>query len=382
MAKQRTLVLLVLCGLLVTACQIGGMLDSLIKGEEAVPPLKPTLKVEKDPPGEVAGDSPIQEDVAERASNLPYYFIAVHNEPYNYPSPRKENSISEAYQILSEMVAYADQYDIKLTLMFSPNWVDHILSDVQHQAQVMGWKANGHELSTHHHSIYHGNWDGYTDQPLEIAFEQRKAQGKQSPEQHFGSMNDLLDVLHRLDPGIQSGCLNDEQDKADLPDGIIYDTCSGIANKGEAGTLLEGSDPNKGINEYVLTGTIDGIQRRWLSHAATGSQQAVSAAEVVFRTLDGSVIYGTIFHSFEDQARAFYTYADFLHNLDPQGAKSLTLTEAIESGILPEVALDEVTLREGGNERPQVMSTGKKCGDGICDPLEQKDAALCPLDCG
>ena len=385
MSNTSKTIIFILLTLILSACQLGGMLGGLTGTEEPTQMIKPTLKTELIPTATVVviDESTTQEEISGPVPSIPYYFIAVHNEPYNYPSPRMEKSLAEAYTVLSEMVAYADRYNIKLTLMLSPSWVDYILSDGQRQAQVIGWKANGHELAAHHHSIYHGNWDGYTDQPFEFAVEQRQLQGKQSPEQYYGSMNDLMDVLHRLDPQIRSGCLNDEQDKADLPDGILYDTCSGFANNGNPGTILPSTDPMKGLNEYILTGQVNGVQHKWLSHAAAGSLQAVEGIEALFRTLNPSLVYGTIFHSFEDQAQAFYAYADFLHGLDPEGANSLTLTQAIEDGILTEAELDAVTLEETSIDRSKPAAPASDlCGDGVCDQLEQKNAALCPVDCG
>ena len=257
MSNTGKTIIFILLTLILSACQLGGMLGGLTGTveEETTQTIKPTLAVERiaTDTAVVIDESTTQGEISVPVSTIPYYFIAVHNEPFNYPSPRMENQLAEAYTVLSEMVAYADCYNIKLTLMLSPSWVDYILSDAQRQAQVMGWKANGHELAAHHHSIYHGNWDGYTDQTFEFAVEQRHLQGKQSPEQYYGTMNDLMDVLHRLDPGINSGCLNDEQAKADLPDGILYDTCSGFANNGNPGTIQPSTDPMKGLNEYILT---------------------------------------------------------------------------------------------------------------------------------
>ena len=55
---------------------------------------------------------------------IPWYFIAIHNEPFNHE--RKRFFINESYKVLQQMVAKADSFNIKLTLMFAASWVDFI----------------------------------------------------------------------------------------------------------------------------------------------------------------------------------------------------------------------------------------------------------------
>ena len=55
----------------------------------------------------VIDESTTQEEISGPVPSIPYYFIAVHNEPFNYPSPRGEKQLAEAYTVLSQMVAYA-----------------------------------------------------------------------------------------------------------------------------------------------------------------------------------------------------------------------------------------------------------------------------------
>ena len=52
---------------------------------------------------------------------IPYYFIAIHNEPYHVSGGEKK--LAEEYNTLKRMVAKADQYNIKLTLMFTVQWL-------------------------------------------------------------------------------------------------------------------------------------------------------------------------------------------------------------------------------------------------------------------
>ena len=82
--------------------------------------------------------------------------------------------------------------------MLSPSWVDYILSDAQRQAQVMDGKPTGTNWLPITTVSTTATGDGYTDQTFEFAVEQRHLQGKLSPEQYYGTMNDLMDVLQRV----------------------------------------------------------------------------------------------------------------------------------------------------------------------------------------
>ena len=55
------------------------------------------------------------------------YFLAVHNEPFHVPNGQQR--LAESYDVLRKMVAKADRYGMRLTLMFSPPWADFILAD-------------------------------------------------------------------------------------------------------------------------------------------------------------------------------------------------------------------------------------------------------------
>jgi len=108
-------------------------------------------------------------------AGIPYYFIAIHNEPYNFPGGVEQ--IDKDYSVLKSMIEKANKYNIKLTLMFTAQWADYISESSERLDDLESWKQQGHEIAAHHHSIYHGNWDGYTDYSREEAIKQR-AKGK------------------------------------------------------------------------------------------------------------------------------------------------------------------------------------------------------------
>lgn len=312
-------------------------------------------------------------------SDTSYYFIAIHNEPHHGKSDSEEK-ILQSYHTLTQMVEKADEYNIKLTLMFTAQWVSVLEKDPQKIAQIKKWAANGHEIAAHHHSIYHGNWDGYTDVSKEEAIAQRKEQGF-TPEPYIGTLDAFITTLQKINPDIRSGCLNDEQDKNDLPDAIIYDTCSNFKNFGTPGEVSNDIDAQKGDNVYVSVGTWKNIERKWLAHANISTKEKEANAETVFKNLDSLHVYGVITHSVDTQAEHYYTYLEFLHQHDQNGEKSKTVSNIIEERILPEEQLTFEQLEKKYPPKTHSKSIGGKCGDNECDAMEQNNDNLCPQDC-
>lgn len=272
-----------------------------------------------------------------------YYFIAVHNEPFHFPGGRAR--IAESFEILRGMVASATAKCIKLTLMFAPQWADYIVADPARLAEVRGWKAAGHEIAAHHHSIYHGNWDGYTDYPQATAVGERLRRVK-VPEPYLGTLADFMAKLYRLDPTVVSGCANDEADKAELLPGITCDTCSGFANHGDVGVReSDAASPNKCRNEFITVGTWQGVKRYWLAHYQITTPERTEAAKRTLAAM-ASAVYGVVLHSSAREAVELEKLLTFLSELDPTGSGSMTVREIVESGILPERELPQHLLDE------------------------------------
>ncbi len=279
------------------------------------------------------------------SGSIPYYFIAIHNEPYHLPGG--ESKLAKEYETLERMIAEADLYGIKLTLMFTAQWAEYISESPERMAELEAWKEQGHEIAAHHHSIYHGNWDGYTDYSREQAEAQRRMQGF-VPEEYLGTLEDYINKLRKLNPDIKSGCTNEERDKKEMPNAIIYGTCSGFANCGEVCERLSDTDLRKGKNEYILTGVADGVPRKWLAHYQITTPERQEAAQTVFSSLNCSHVYGAVTHSASGvQEEEYYDFLEFLHSRDPGASKSRTVSEVIEQGLLPERTICADLLNKG-----------------------------------
>jgi hypothetical protein len=311
------------------------------------------------------------------ANKFPYYFIAVHFEPYHDRGRAPEEHVKDAYEsVLLKMIAQADAWNIKLTLMFSTSWADYISADPERLAALAAWKKKGHEIGAHHHSVYHQSWDGYSGKPDALAMRKEKCK---NPEQYQGGLPDYMKKLKKINPGINSGCFNEEASKAELPDEIIYSTCSGFSNHLGVGIREDdGLGPEKGINKYVTAGVYNGIQRKWLTHYQTTHPERILKTQEVLKTMDASEVYGAVVHGNDREQEAFLSLAAFLHQQDPTGAKSRTVTEVIEQKILPEKEIPAELLKQ---EEPMIGGWVCKCGDGVCDDFEQSHPLVCPRDC-
>jgi hypothetical protein len=272
---------------------------------------------------------------------VPYYFFAVHNEPQNRPNGRAD--IEQAYPVLEEMVARADRYNIKLTLMFSAQWADYIAESPERLAEVRSWKAAGHEISAHHHGVWHGSWDGYSSYSEAEADAIRIQQGHNPPEEYHGTLDDYMAHLYQLDPGVKSGCLNEEPDKQEMPDQILYGTGSGLANHGEPGVRELDPTPAKAVNDFITVGNVNGIQRKWLAHYQI--YHDLASSQQVFDQMDSGA-FGGVVHSVQSQAEALYSLLEHIHQQDPQGLNSRTMTGIIEGGLLPEKTVSDEVINE------------------------------------
>ena len=304
----------------------------------------------------------------------PLYFIAIHNEPWHFSSDGKAGIASE-FEVLREMVAKADDVNVKLTLMFTAQWADYIVESAPRHDEVRAWKAKGHEIAAHHHSVYHGNWDGYTDYTEAEAIAHR-LKSTSTPESYIGTLDAYSARIALLDPDVVSGCMNDEPDMRELPKSILFDTCLGYANRGDDWFAEEdGANPEKGINEFVTIGQWAGVQRAWLAYYQITKPEKTTKAKATFDSMQEGV-YGVVLHSSSFEAPELYSYLAFLQERDPGGTRSRTVREVIENAGLP--------TRTVPAEHLETKLTPQKeglCGDDVCDAAEQANPSLCPEDC-
>ncbi len=258
-----------------------------------------------------------------------YYMVVIHNEP---------NDQVAYYDDLQSIIARADSYGIKLTLMFTDTWADYIVNDSGRATELAAWKTTGHEIAGHHHGVYHSSWDGYTDLPSAEAIAIRAALGKSEP--YKGCLCQWFREVSKLNRKMNSGCLNEEDDKTELASPIIYSTCSGYINNGAVGQKVEDTNVNKAQNDYISVGSANGLNRKWLCHfQVRDNGTSLPAAEAKYAAMSSGVL-GTVSHSSPAGGVAILLeWLDWLHTQDATGAKSRTMSQIIDDKLLPEESL-------------------------------------------
>ncbi len=90
--------------------------------------------------------------------------ITVHIEPTTSAKQTLEH-----WQTNQRLIALADEYNMNLSLHFSPTMATFVSKNPASLAMVHSWESSGHEIAVHHHDPSHVNWDGYSDDPTMIS---------------------------------------------------------------------------------------------------------------------------------------------------------------------------------------------------------------------
>ena len=306
-------------------------------------------------------EPPVEEDI-------PYYFIGVHLNPVRVENLDLE--MSGYYRRGKQMIDYATEHNIKLSLMFSAPWAEYISKSPERRAELESWKQAGHEIGMHHHDIYHkGSWDGYTEASLGEVDRARRALGevprklREPPENYVGDLNELMVIMKKINPNMDSGVANELDTKKTMPDELLYSAASGYLNFGEPKVMWDGmNDPNRAINDYVYVSEINDIKRNWLGYAHVMNPGQVESGIETFNSMNSGQVFGAVMHNSEEEKEALFSLIDFLNTKDSNGEKSMVQAEIIKSRILPEVEIEFSV-----------------CGDGDCGDYESE--IVCPVDC-
>ncbi|MFH1729826.1 MAG: hypothetical protein ABIA04_15545 [Pseudomonadota bacterium] len=233
-------------------------------------------------------------------------FIAIHLEP---GTGYKDGNYQERYwPILPELIASADYYNVKLNLMFNPQWGAYILEDNDKLTLVRQWEASGHELGFHHHGPNHnGSWNGYTNQ------EEYKLS-----KNYLGSIDEAMTILNQLPScgKIISSTVGPEEDvQYDLPTEIMYNTEGGSEKYDD----LSSNPEEREINSQMV----------WIfKHARLAALSSdinwdLSEMEsLIYDGLDTNTTYGIVFHEheYDSDPEVFNSFFQILNenNIFPQ----------------------------------------------------------------
>ncbi len=353
---------------------------------------------------------------ARGAGPCPYYFIAVQNGSYNFAGG--EAQLEESYKALQGMVKLANAQNVRLTLLFSPQYAFYIASAPVRLEELNGWKKNGHEIGAYHQGPASRAWDGYSDLPAKdlAAIRKEKPGGRPVP-----GHQEYFAALDGLEPDLKAGCMEDRTDKKFLTASPVYEICGGLSRN----IAVESEKPGaggRGISEFIAVSGGAQSVKKTLACFHPADKAGIEAAKLSFSGLsDGA--YGASFKSSPNEFGAFYSWLSFLRSIDPEGLRSRTVSALAAGKILterqaaaikplkkkkkqslkpePEVSTQDVTRQDVPRLKPVRSFYGKVgkmifgppnrqrkpdktgyCGDGICDAFERAYAGRCPRDCG
>lgn len=279
------------------------------------------------------------------STDVPYSYFVVHIKR------GADLDYAKEFIYLKDLVESADSYNVKLTLQFSPQWVDYLLKNNDKKNLVKLWQKNGHEISIIHPGPSHLSWDGYSNMPAEEAINISYIRGTSSDDIHelLGTMDDFLEMANELayPEKIKSGTITDKWE--DVP-AILYIT-DGIGQRNRKAVKQTWNG-----NSVYLTG-IGGL---WTS-------SMLESSKVDYESLTEDDIFGVVahHHNFEGSGKiAIEAWFEYLSDKDPNGEKRKTVTETMEEYVLPN----------------NLVIEDDTCGDSLCDDIERATSS-CSRDC-
>ena len=238
----------------------------------------------------------------------PISVFVVHCEP--------TNARPEMWLELVDLVALADANGVPLTILFTAQWAEMILSDAAKVAALESWLAAGHEIGCHHHAYWAvkdraSSWDGYTNTPKDDLEPTDRAQ-------YRGTMDDYMALLSALPGERRTGCLGlDERDEVDWLCQLEYSTAGYALDDGIGAprSLERNGCPVLEIGHGLLPG-----ERR-------------GAWQDAYRACVEGEILGVNAHvyNFAEFPAIFDVWFSFLHAEDPSGESRLTVAELLDS---------------------------------------------------
>ena len=231
------------------------------------------------------------------------FFIAVHLEPVMENDEQGTTLRPERYwNSVVNLVAAADEYNQKLTLLMNPQWGIYILSDDNRLDIVHSWESNGHEIGIHYHGPEMGSWSGYTNQ--ERFFVDSRFQG---------TTQDIMDIMNQIPQSgeINTCTINDADADFEFPIGVAYSTDGGLYGVEDLVSVPEALTLN---NQEVLQ----------VLHAkyGEGGSDSVSLENIMsaIDVAESEEVIGIVFHdkAFESNPLPYIELFTYLNGIDFQ----------------------------------------------------------------
>lgn len=254
---------------------------------------------------------------------FPVSVFVVHCEP--------TNATPMMFLKLEEMVHLADQENVPMTILMTPQWANMVTGDATMQEKVEDWAASGHEIGCHHHPYWITktrpvSWDGYTNTPYE------ELDAADQP-LYLGDMDSFWEPFSHLSADINTGCMGgEEEDKKDWFEQLIYST------QGNA------------VDDAVTVPTIaefEELEAWQIGHCFLYGSDSALLRPLYLATSDDS-LFGVNCHvyNYDEADTPVRHWFDFLRSYDDRGDYRKTVSDAISDylAVGEKVARDEVGL--------------------------------------
>ncbi len=245
-------------------------------------------------------------------NTLPRTLTTVHCDPQNADPPH--------WLALVQIIQAAELRNIRLSIHFSPQWVDMIEADGNKLAALDTWRAAGHEIGGHHHTIDHdAAWDGYSNDP-------NAPSSTRSPG-FLGDMAAYADQLQRIAPADGRVVVVSAKDR-DMPPTIPYQT--GGNDSPTTDDALSRPEMKVFYGRVVWN-----IRHAPLARAGTSNYEP--DIEALYLTAGPDDVIGVAFHPMNwlSDPGPIIDWFDFLASQDPDGVRSKTAAEILGPMVIP-----------------------------------------------
>ncbi|RMG51512.1 MAG: hypothetical protein D6723_10450 [Acidobacteria bacterium] len=299
---------------------------------------------------------PGDEDEGEKSTQLAGAFVAVHLEV----STRQH--IAQLWPQLERLIALADEYGEKLTLMFTAHWARYVLeNDLLNE--VHAWERAGHEIALHHHGPSHAFFDGYTNRPDLI----QDPSAYRFRTTYQGTMDDLLKMMAPLsERGIVSAGMTDQE----------YDWHPQLRYQATKSDPEAGPSPDDLLSvphrvKYNDMPAIEVFNTGYAIGRLEGSG-AVTLEDVerALETATAEQVMGLVLNDDTLQNRRFEDVQELFEVLESYGVRVQTMRELLmefsESGLARASCMDSVLPAswEEGDEASSDLDTSRKTRAG------------------
>jgi len=266
-------------------------------------------------------------------ASAPYgTFMILHLEVGNFPEHQSQPFFNELstttynwqeffYPTIISFVDYADQQEMKLTLLANPQWIEYLTADSGRLATLRRWIQSGHEIGIQHHGADHIDWNGFTERDL--------SDPRNSPafaagaSRYRGSIDDMMAIMNQIGEPIVTGTVTDiPQDGTSL-----FSGSTGLRYEVNGWTADDGLRPPVRVED--LCPSLSFIQLGM--HFVPGPSELSEAMEA-FDNANSKDFYGFVMHEIDIYSEVKKSgsidatiYADWFRYLNSKGYKTRTV---------------------------------------------------------